>query len=122
MQPVIRTRSAPAVTATSLRFMRVDSTPSLPTPAIQENLDPVVARELPSQIIVEVLAIPRRDYEISNHGRFPLPKPWCPGFDGREGLVATALSAPDARLAGRLYAHSPLRSRCGPIPGSSQSQ
>ena len=67
--------------------MRIESTPSFPTSAIQEDLDLVVPRELPSQIVVEVLTVPRRDYEVSNHGGFPLPDPGCPGSTDPKGLA-----------------------------------
>jgi len=67
--------------------MRVESTPSFPTSAVQEDLDLLVPRELPSQIVVEVLTVPRRDYEVSNHGGFPLPDLGCLGSTDPKGLA-----------------------------------
>jgi hypothetical protein len=87
IEPVIRAWPAPTVAATSLRFMRVESTPSFPTSAVHEDLDLLVPRELPSQIVVEVLTVPRRDYEVSNHGGFPLPDLGCLGSTHPKGLA-----------------------------------
>jgi hypothetical protein len=53
--------------------MRLGATPPIRASAVQEDLDLVVLRELPSQIFVEVIPVPRRHYEVSNHRRLPPP-------------------------------------------------
>jgi len=69
---LLETPLAAAVHPSPLQLMRLSALPPLRLPAVQENLDLIVAGKRPLEMVVEIKLGLRHDYQVSNAVRLHL--------------------------------------------------
>jgi hypothetical protein len=98
---------------TPLRLMGFDRLPLLPPPPVQEDLNVLVPRKLPRQIVVEVCMVSRHDEQVTSQGPSRLCFRWLDSRADVERLgthyavpcqtvkavLTSAEGGPDARSA-----------------------
>jgi hypothetical protein len=63
---VVNARLAPAVGPPPLRLVRLEAPPPFSPPPIQEDLDLLIPRKIPAQIVPKVGLVSRHDKQASN--------------------------------------------------------